>query len=414
LGLVYLSDLPKNSKAVLNAKIDALKGEKSARNQSACFLLTTMKHARDKSGAASAPRFAKWRRLQAYPLAVFALALHSAGMLSAQDPTSAPTVILGEKPIPLRPSTTAESPEMFSRPSPSIDKGINPLIVQIVQEMPSGGTYRANSVALAALRRAVGQVDSLLVIHPPLAAPSFCSGGTYLVFLSALAHLNQEGHLPLDSASVAALLVQDHQGDGAGVWGRWNSNGPGTARLFYEADLGRNFTSFDEAEPGDFLKIFWNTEIGAREAGHSVVYLGRINRPQGEFVSYWSSNQPNGFGFAEVPRQRIKRALFSRFEHPEAIRRVTALPPRDAYLAAMLKRGSTQEEMFRMVGVTADQSDLLPQKPLSALSPAITPAPTTGPAKTLSKKKGAASPPSSTPAADPPAKSSWLKKLFGG
>ena len=303
---------------------------------------------------------------------------------------------------------------MISQPSLAGDRGINTLIQQIVQEMPSGGAYRANAAALAALRRAIGEADSLLVIHPPQAVPSFCSGGTYLVFLSALARLNQQGRLTLDNAAVAALLVQDHQADGAGVWGRWNSNGPGTARLFYEADLGRNFTSFDDAEPGDFLKIFWNTEIGAHESGHSVVYLGKVTRPQGEFVSYWSSNQPNGFGFAEVPRQRIKRALFSRLEHPEAIRRVTALPPRDAYLAAMLKRSSTEEEMFRMVGVAESPTDIKLEIPLSTLTPAITPPPATDQAKTTSpKKKPVASPPSSTPAT-PPAKRPWWKKILGG
>jgi hypothetical protein len=70
------------------------------------------------------------------------------------------------------------------------------------------------------------------------------------------------------------LLIRG-QGDGVGIWGRWNANGPGTARLFEELHLGKNFTSFEEARPGDFMKIFWNDNIGGTESGHSVIYLGR-------------------------------------------------------------------------------------------------------------------------------------------
>ncbi len=65
---------------------------------------------------------------------------------------------------------------------------------------------------------------------------------------------------------------------------------PGPPGFFHEADLGRNFTSFDEARPGDFMKVWWNDEIGARESGHSVVYLGTAMHPDGEYVAYWSSN----------------------------------------------------------------------------------------------------------------------------
>src|SRR6185312_14071725 len=110
-----------------------------------------------------------------------------------------------------------------------------------------------------------------------------------------------------------------------------------------------NFTSLEEARPGDFLKIFWHDEIGARETGHSVVYLGTVDTPQGPAVRYWSSNLANGYGEATVPRTRIRRMLFSRLVHPERIQQVNALRPQDAYLAAMLKRDSTPEEMYQMV-----------------------------------------------------------------
>jgi hypothetical protein len=38
------------------------------------------------------------------------------------------------------------------------------------------------------------------------------------------------------------------------------------------------------------MKIFWNNNVGRRESGHSVIYLGTVNRAEGEYVRYWSSN----------------------------------------------------------------------------------------------------------------------------
>lgn len=225
------------------------------------------------------------------------------------------------------------------------------MILEAIGTMPSKGTYRASASAMTALRQAIQCAGPLLQVDPSQATPSFCSGATYLVFVSVLARMNREDRLHWDQNTAAALKVTN-QSDGTGIWGRWNANGPGTARLFYELGLGRNFTSLGEAQPGDFLKVFWTEDIGAREIGHSVIYLGRVTRPNGEpVVQYWSSNEPNGYGIAEVPLKRIKRMLFSRLEHPEAIVRQGKIPARDSYLAAMLKRPSTESEMLQMAGL---------------------------------------------------------------
>jgi len=230
------------------------------------------------------------------------------------------------------------------------------MILEAIGTMPSDGTYKASASAMAALRQAIQTAGPSLQVDPSQATPSFCSGATYLVFVSVLARLNREDRLQWDQDTATALKVTN-QIDGTGIWGRWNANGPGTARLFYELGLGRNFTSLDEAQPGDFLKIFWTEEIGAREIGHSVIYLGRGIQPDGEpFIRYWSSNEPNGYGIAKVPLRRIKRMLFSRLEHPEAIVRQRQIPSRDGYLAAMLKRSSTEAEMLQMAGLTAPAS----------------------------------------------------------
>ena len=77
---------------------------------------------------------------------------------------------------------------------------------------------------------------------------SFCSGATYLVFIKAIEELRDRGQLQLDFATLNQLIIRD-QHDGEGVWGRWNANGPGTARLFYELGLGRNFADFAQASP---------------------------------------------------------------------------------------------------------------------------------------------------------------------
>jgi len=190
-----------------------------------------------------------------------------------------------------------------------------------------------------------------LLLLPDQAKPNFCWEATYLIFLAVLNQLNREDRLPLTPAVVQALLVKNQE-DGSGVWGRWNANGPGTARFFHELKLGRNFTSFEEAKPGDFLKIFWTEKIGAEEFGHSVIHLGSSDgNGSEEMVTFWSSNVPDGFGHKAVPKSKIKRAIFSRLENPLAISDVTNLPPRDEYLAAMLRRPSTEEEAFMMVGI---------------------------------------------------------------
>jgi hypothetical protein len=232
---------------------------------------------------------------------------------------------------------------------------MNELILELLAEMPKGGGYdkSPDGISIEKLSSAIRIESNHLVIEAEKAKPSFCSSATYLVFVAVFNRLNREGRLALAPEVMEKLLVRG-QRDGVGVWGRWNANGPGTARLFEELHLGKNFASLDEAQPGDFMKIFWNENIGSNELGHSVIYLGRggtdDNGP--EVVRYWSSNKPNGFGTGEVPLSKIKRALFSRLEDPRAIMGVLKMPEKDSYLAAMLKRTSTPEEMMRMVGIT--------------------------------------------------------------
>ncbi len=188
------------------------------------------------------------------------------------------------------------------------------------------------------------------LVLPEAALPSYCSGATYLVFMKTIEALRNKGALDLDAATLQQLMIRG-QRDGAGIWGRWNANGPGTARLFYELDLGKNFDDFAQAQPGDFMKIFWSTEVGRAEHGHSVIFLGMEPRAGVDYVHFWSSNIPSGYGERWVPRARIVHAIFSRLNNPANLSRIHSVPPVDAYLASLVRARSSYAEAREKCGM---------------------------------------------------------------
>ncbi len=226
----------------------------------------------------------------------------------------------------------------------------NAVVLRQVEEMPVGGGYATTTSAHEALASAASFEPAGLKIRSRNAMPSYCSGATYLVLLKTLGALQRQGVISLDRATWTALLPGKVP-DGVGVWGRWNANGPGTPRLFYELGLGRNFTAFSEAKAGDFLKIFWTDEVGRNERGHSVIFLGIEERDGVEHVRFWSSNKPGGYGEKSVPRAKIARVIFSRLEVPGRIAGARQLPGCDAYLAGLLTKRSSFEEASRLSGV---------------------------------------------------------------
>jgi hypothetical protein len=228
--------------------------------------------------------------------------------------------------------------------------GINSIILDQIRQMPVGGAYDATTFATIRLQSAAHFESGKFIIMPGAASPSYCSGATYLVFLKTIEYLRTIGMLKLDYASLMSLTIRDQQKDGEGVWGRWNANGPGTARLFYELGLGKNFTDFAKAQPGDFMKIFWTGEVGKFEHGHSVIYLGTEMRDGVECVRYWSSNVPSGYGEKSVPRSTIANVIFSRLQSPENLSRADRLPFSDEYLAGLLSRRSSFDEVREKCG----------------------------------------------------------------
>ena len=224
---------------------------------------------------------------------------------------------------------------------------INRLILDEVKEMPVGGSYSASHVATIRLQTAAHFEQGKFFLLPSAASPSYCSGATYLVFLKTIEALRDCGRLNLDEQALGRLMITG-QRDGEGIWGRWNANGPGTARLFYELNLGTNFSDFKKAIPGDFMKIFWTAEVGAKEHGHSVVFLGTEIRDGVEQVRFWSSNIPYGYGEKIVPRSKIAQAIFSRLEHPENLARSDRLIRFDPYLVGLeSKRSSFAEAQMK-------------------------------------------------------------------
>jgi hypothetical protein len=226
----------------------------------------------------------------------------------------------------------------------------NRIILDQIKEMPSGGRYSASRFATIRLKSAAHFESGKFFILPSAASPSYCSGATYLVFIKTIEAARAAGSLHLDYAALEGLMIRD-QRDGEGVWGRWNANGPGTARLFYELNLGRNFDDFSQAEPGDFMKIFWSPEVGRFEHGHSVIFLGMEKRYGLDYVRFWSSNIPSGYGERTVPRSKIVHAIFSRLERPDNLSRLTTIPKTDRYLASLLTRRSSFAEAKEKCGM---------------------------------------------------------------
>lgn len=234
---------------------------------------------------------------------------------------------------------------------------INAHILLCVKNMPSGGGYSTNKETFMRLCQDAVFWDSRinrLVVRPEKAQPSFCSAACYLVLLQLLMRWDNA------QPEYARLLPQHWQlldiclntPDGTGIWGRVNANGPGFAKLMTELRAGLSFDDVTKARPGDFLKIFWTEEIGGRERGHLVVFLGFEALEAGQYgVKFWSSNLNGGYGEKVVPMDAIKRYVFTRITNLSAFRHVDKMPAEDLWLESLLREKITPAEMKRQAGI---------------------------------------------------------------
>lgn len=250
-----------------------------------------------------------------------------------------PPLTLGEAP--------ASSPQQDAR-----QELVHRHILDIVKKMPSGGGYSTGGDASSRLTDvAIVWDDSRqkLKVTPTLATPSFCSGACYLVLLQLLQRCPEGSFSP---EVWLALDAARGQKDGHGVWGRANANGPGFAKLIHDLGAGINFHDPALARPGDFLKIFWTREIGGRERGHLVVYLGRVTTPDGkQALKFWSSNQGAGYSAKTVPLEKMKCLIFTRITNMKAFKNIPRLEECDPWLESLLTKPTTLNEVRKKCGI---------------------------------------------------------------
>ena len=213
--------------------------------------------------------------------------------------------------------------------------------MKVISEIPNGGVYDISSAATNKLINAIKKVNDSYTYELKDISPSYCSGATYLVFCKALSlYKNVKLKNTYDLLQIHSKL------DGVGLWGRWNSNGPGTACLIKSLNMGINFDQIELAQPGDFMKIFWTNEVGMKEKGHSVIFLKTTKDKIGTWVHFWSSNKStNGYGEKKVLLNKIKWQIFTRITTPLNIINALSIPKCDNYLKSMLKVTTNKEEV---------------------------------------------------------------------
>jgi hypothetical protein len=213
-----------------------------------------------------------------------------------------------------------------------------------------GGGYKTNAQAFDALIRQACRWNPSLrrpVFLTGLAYPSFCSSACYLHLLNTLEIWDSAQERPVISEQAwLALIPRLEQADGVGPWGWANANGPGLAVLIHTLGAGINFEDWRYARPGDFMKIFWTDQIGHREFGHLTVLI----KYSDDQVSFWSSNMPDGYGVKTVPKEQIKRVIFTRITRPE---RFNLAPHIGVYpwLSDLLKKEVQMDEVRRRCGI---------------------------------------------------------------
>lgn len=218
-------------------------------------------------------------------------------------------------------------------------------------DMPKNGGYGAGGGAGANLRKAVmwNEEAKRLDINPSIAKPIFCSGACYLLLVKTLQNWEKSGAGKLTPEAWKQLAVRA-QADGVGVWGRANANGPGFSKLVHDLKAGVNFTDINQARPGDVLKFFWSEEIGAKERGHIVIYLGHYVKGGVKYITYWSANKPDGYSVRHMEASKMHHFIFTRITNPQNFNNVVSLPKEDKWLKDMLSKSFSYEEVCAKVG----------------------------------------------------------------
>lgn len=275
----------------------------------------------------------------------------------------------------------------------------NAMVLDIIGGLPTGGGYSVGSdfVSPAVQAHAIGGGRLEMRVYDGF--PSHCTSATYALFARLVAVLQNDGRINLNAEQMRALEVNRRMADGTqlvdgqGPYWIFNSNGAGVAALFKHAGIGMSFRDdkLVYARAGDFLKLFWNENVGASEKGHQVVYLGRRDVGGRDMICFWGSQRQktkkrgsgaeplyfpakaggkvvDGYGQVCRPRADIKEMVFSRItcmEHLSAgldsmqaranSHGVGALgmpyPFVDDYLASLRNKSSDHATLNRMYDI---------------------------------------------------------------
>ena len=265
----------------------------------------------------------------------------------------------------------------------------NAMILDIIKTLPSGGGYsRGSSFQLPTITaHNIGANRWEMRVYDGF--PSHCTSATYAVFTRLISVLQDNGRIALDGEQIAALSAKGRMPDGTtlvdgqGPFQIFNSNGAGVAALLKHTGTGMNFRD-DKllyARAGDFLKLFWNDNIGASEQGHQVIYLGRKTVGSRDMVCFWGSQRQNrkkrsggtealyfpaadgdkvvdGYGEACRPRADIKAMIFSRVTCMEHL----AAGLDDMGAKALASSGApfpfVDEYLYKLRNTSSDQATL--------------------------------------------------------
>jgi hypothetical protein len=281
----------------------------------------------------------------------------------------------------------------------------NAMIVDIIHSLPTGGGYSIGSdfVAPVIQTHNIGGGRHELRVYDGF--PSHCTSATYALYAHLVAVLHNNGSINLSADNLRSLAVRRSLPDGSeltdghGPFWIFNSNGAGVAAFLKHTGTGQSFRDdqLAYARPGDFLKLFWNENVGSSEQGHQVVYLGKKTEGDRDMICFWGSQHQgkkkrsggtgalyfpaaagdevkDGYGEVCRPRSDIKEMIFSRvtcMEHLAAgLDEMQAKAEAsggyvfvDDYLYALREKSSdhaTLDQKYDIAPAPAEFADIMP------------------------------------------------------
>jgi hypothetical protein len=271
----------------------------------------------------------------------------------------------------------------------------NAMILAIIESLPTGGGYSlgADFVRPRVTAHNIGGGRWELRVYDGF--PSHCTSAAYALYSRLVATLHNGGRIRLSPAQLGSLEVKRRMPDGTarvdgqGPYAIFNGNGAGVAAFLEHTGTGFSFRDdkLSYARPGDFLKLFWNENVGASEQGHQAVFTGSRVVAGRDMICFWGSQRQkrkkrsggtealyfaaaadgevhDGYGEVCRPRSDAKAMIFSRVTCMEDLaagldRMAAKAAPRgglpelfvDDYLFSIRTRSSDHATLDRMYDI---------------------------------------------------------------